>query len=101
MVENAAGCSTGNDGTHRPENIVECGHSTTVRWMRDFDDIARTCRGHKLDTQSHEEAATHKLVNAVGANASPLDNNSNDDDSSSDEHAKFSSPVLQISIMKP
>ena len=96
-VDSAAGCSTGNDGTDRPEDIIECSNSSTVCGVGDLNDVTWSCGGHKLDTHSHEETATHELVNIPRRNTGALDDDANDDDSSSKEHAKSSAPEEKIS----
>lgn len=94
VIKTAACCSTGNNGTDGPHDIVETSYDTTVRRMGHFHDVGRTSGSGNGNTKTQQETPTHKLWDAGVVNGTDLDNDANNDNDGPDKHADSSAPGI-------
>lgn len=94
VAETTTGSSTGNQGADGPEDVVQTGRDTTMSRVGHLDDVGWAGRSDNADTETEEETTTHELADAVGADASSLNDNTDDDNKTCDEHAAASSPGI-------
>lgn len=60
--------------------------------MTNFNNVNRSCRGNDRDSKSEQESSPHELPNTRATDGGTLNDRSNDNGQSTEEHANFSTP---------
>lgn len=83
-----------NESTDGPHDVVETGDETTVSGVGDLDDVDGAGGGGNGDTETEEESTGLELTDTGGLDAGDLDNDTDDNDEGTDEHAHSSAPGI-------
>lgn len=86
----------GNQSTDWPEDVVQASDDSSIRWVRDLDDVTWTGGTENTDTETEEETTAHELSNGVIASwdTCDLNDNTEDNDGGGPEHGSTSSPCV-------